>query len=293
MPSFVHDDGHEIGYDVYGSGDRALVLIHGLLMNRRMYDKLAPELAERGNRVLCIDLLGHGRSAAPTDLRAYSMSAFADYVEALLDHEGIEQAVVGGTSLGANVGLEFAARHPERARGLFIEMPVLENALLAVAVIFTPLMVGLRFGNSGLKVLSAVTSRVPRTMHLADIGLDWLRRDPGTSLAVLQGLLMAGSAPPRAQRETFEMPAFIVGHPADPLHPFSDSGMLADELPNATLVNANSILEWRLRPDRLTDEFADWLDEVWAAPEVAAARTGRSGEAASGNGQPPQAVAEG
>jgi len=293
MPSFVHDDGQEISYDVYGSGDQPLVLIHGLLMNRRMYDKLGPELAERGNRVLCIDLLGHGRSDAPTDLRAYSMSAFADYVEALLDHEGIERAVVGGTSLGANVGLEFAARNPERAKGLFIEMPVLENALLAVAVIFTPLMVGLRFANPGLKGLSALTNRVPRTMHLMDIGLDWLRRDPDTSLAVLQGLLMGRTCPPRAERETFEMPSFVVGHPADPLHPFSDSGMLAEEMADARLVNANSILEWRLRPDRLTDEFADWLDEVWSAPEVAAARSGRSGDVAPGNGRPPQAVAEG
>jgi pimeloyl-ACP methyl ester carboxylesterase len=293
MPSFVHDDGHRIGYDVFGAGDRPLVLIHGLLMNRRMYENLAPELAARGNRVLCIDLLGHGRSDAPADLRAYSMSAFADYVEALLDHEGIEQAVVGGTSLGANVGLEFAGRHPRRARGLFIEMPVLENALLAVAIIFTPLMVGLRFGSSGLKFVSALTNRLPRTMHLLDVGLDWLRRDPDTSLAVLQGLLMGRTCPPRAERKTFEMPALVVGHPADPLHPFSDSGMLAEEMPGSRLVDANSILEWRLRPDRLTDEFAAWLDEVWAAHEVTATGSGRSGGGAEGNGQPPQAVTEG
>jgi pimeloyl-ACP methyl ester carboxylesterase len=293
MPSFVHDDGHRISYDVYGAGERSLVLIHGLLMNRHMYDRLGPDMAARGNRVFCIDLLGHGSSDAPNDLRAYSMSAFADYAAALLDHEGLEQAVVGGTSLGANVGLEFAGRHPDRARGLFIEMPVLENALLAVAIIFAPIMVGLRFGRRGLRALSALANRVPRTQFLVDIGLDWVRRDPDISLAVLQGLLMGGSAPPRAEREAFEMPAFVVGHPADPLHPFSDSDMLVEEMPNARLVNANSILEWRLRPKRLTDEFATWLDEVWSAPEVAAARSGRRGAAAGGDGQPPQAVTEG
>jgi pimeloyl-ACP methyl ester carboxylesterase len=293
MPAFVHDDGHEIGYDVYGTGDRPLVLIHGLLMNRHMYDILGPELAERGNRVFCIDLLGHGRSDSPGDLRAYSMSAFADYVAALLDHEGLEQAVVGGTSLGANVGLEFASRHPERARALFLEMPVLENALLTVAMIFTPVMVGLRFGSPGLGALAALTRRVPRTHYLVDLVLDWLRRDPGTSLAVLQGLLMGRSCPPRAERQTFEMPAFVVGHPRDPLHPFSDSDLIAEEMPSARLVDASSILEWRLRPGRLTEEFAAWLDEIWVAAEVAAARSGRRGEAAPGDGQPPQAVSEG
>ena len=53
-----------------------------------------------------------------------------------------------------------------------------------------------------------------------------------------------------------EQPALVIGHPADPLHPFSDSGMLAEELPNARLVEANSILEWRLSPERLDDELA-------------------------------------
>jgi hypothetical protein len=45
--------------------------------------------------------------------------------------------------------------------------------------------------------------------------------------------------------------------------------MLADELPNARLIEANSILEWRLSPERLDGELARFLDEVWAGPVVA------------------------
>ena len=41
-------------------GDRVLILIHGLLMNGSMFARLAPEMAARGNRVVCVDLLGHG-----------------------------------------------------------------------------------------------------------------------------------------------------------------------------------------------------------------------------------------
>ena len=51
------------------------------------------------------------------------------------------------------------------------------------------------------------------------------------------------------------MPALIVGHPSDPIHPFSDSDDLAREMPNGRLVDANSIVEWRLSPGRLNREL--------------------------------------
>src|SRR5690242_3125332 len=156
-------DGHRIRYDTYGDGDRVIVLAHGLLMNRRMYSRLGPALAERGNRVICVDLLGHGRSDRPEDLRLYSMPLFARQVAALLDHLELESAVVGGTSLGANVALELATREPERAHGLFLEMPVLDNALVAVAAAFTPVMISLRLGRPVLEVVSRLTSPIPRT----------------------------------------------------------------------------------------------------------------------------------
>jgi pimeloyl-ACP methyl ester carboxylesterase len=263
MGHFRHE-GHRIEYDEYGEGDRLLVLVHGLLMNRRMFERLAPDLAERGNRVVCVDLLGHGRSDRPEDLRLYSMPRFARQVVGLLDHLGQPSAAVGGTSLGANVALELAARSPDRARALFVEMPVLDNALPAVAAAFAPLLLGLRAGRPAFEVLSRVASLVPRTNHLVDIGLDWVRQRPGPSGAVLEGLLLGETAPHREERERIEQPTLIVGHPRDPLHPFSDSGMLAEELPDGRLVEATSPLEWRLRPERLTGELAGFLDAVWA-----------------------------
>jgi pimeloyl-ACP methyl ester carboxylesterase len=256
-------EGHRIKYRSYGEGDRAIVLVHGLLMNRRMYARLAPALAERGNRVICVDLLGHGRSDRPEDLRLYSMPLFARQVSALIDHLGLDSAVVGGTSLGANVALELATKEPEQVRGLFIEMPVLDNALSAVAAFFTPVMLGLRFGRPLFELISRVSSAVPRTNYLIDTGLDWVRQRPGPSLAVLEGLLLGETAPHRELRRAIDRPAIVVGHSRDPVHPFSDSGMLAEELENATLVEANSILEWRLTPGRLDEELAEFLDQVW------------------------------
>jgi pimeloyl-ACP methyl ester carboxylesterase len=228
-----------------------------------MYERLGPALAARGNRAICVDLLGHGRSDRPEDLRLYSMPLFARQVVALIDHLGLDSAVVGGTSLGANVALQMATRDPDRARGLFLEMPVLDNALSAVAATFTPVMLGLRFGRPAFEAVSRLTSALPRTNYLLDIGLDWVRQRPGPSLAVLEGLLLGETAPHRQLRRKIERPALIVGHPRDPLHPFSDSGMLAEELPNARLVEAHSLLEWRVSPQRLDGELAAFVEEAW------------------------------
>ena len=266
--------GHRIVYEVPGKGDRVLVLAHGLLMNHGMYARLAPEMAELGHRVISLDLLGHGGSDAPPDLALYSMTAFADQIAGLLDHLGIERAVVGGTSLGANVALEFGVSHAERAQGLFVEMPVLDNALVAVAVAFTPVLVGSQLAAPLLGLVAGAARRIPRSNHLIDVGLDWLRRDPRSSSRVLQGLLLGRTCPPRTEREAIEAPALVIGHPSDPIHPFADSDDLVREMPNARLVDANSILEWRLSPGRLNGELDRFLAEVWgerSAPNLAVA----------------------
>jgi pimeloyl-ACP methyl ester carboxylesterase len=273
MPSLLYQ-GHRIEYAEYGEGDRVLVLIHGLLLNRHMFDRLGPQLAERGNRVVCVDLLGHGASADPEDLRLYSMPLFARQVVAVLDHLELETAVVGGTSLGANVALELAVHEPDRVKALFMEMPVLDNALAAVAAFFAPILLGLRAGRPAFELTSRLTSWIPRTNHLVDLSLDLLRRRPGPSVAVLEGLLLGETAPHREERRQISHPALVVGHPRDPVHPFSDSGMLAGELPGARLVEAGSPLEWRLKPKRLTGELVRFLDEVWAGSAAASAGPG-------------------
>ncbi len=263
MPEFDYN-GHRISYDEYGAGERPLILIHGLLLNRHMFDRLGPEMARRGNRAIAMDLLGHGRSDRPTDMSNYSMTFFARQVEALMDHLELDEAVVGGTSLGANTTLELAYLSPKRVRGMMVEMPVLDNALLAVAVIFTPIMIGLRFGAPLWRTIASASRRIPRSNPLIDVGLDLLRQDPEPSMAVLEGLFLGSSAPHHQFRVEMEQPTLVIGHHRDPLHPFSDSGMLAEELPNSRLIEANSILEWRISPERLDDELARFLDDVWA-----------------------------
>jgi pimeloyl-ACP methyl ester carboxylesterase len=263
---------YELAYETYGDGPRVTVLLHGLLFSRRMHDELAQALAERGHRVVTLDLLGHGASDRPRDMWRYSMTEFGREVVALLDHLEVEQAVVMGTSLGANTTLEVASLAPQRLRGMVVEMPVLDHALLGCAVAFTPLMLGLTFGAPLARLLARGARTLPsdRLPWQAGILVDWVAQDPEPSAAVIEGLFFGRTAPHRDERRTFDMPALVIGHRYDAIHPFSDAGMLADELPNGRLLMANSFLELRLAPERLTNEIAAFLDDCWkptAAPK--------------------------
>ena len=93
------------------------MLLHGQLMPRRMQQPLARALAAQGLHVVTLDLLGHGRSDRPADPLVYSVTAFAEQVVALLDHLGAEQAVIGGTSLGANVASRSPSSRPSGCAG--------------------------------------------------------------------------------------------------------------------------------------------------------------------------------
>ena len=261
--SFRHN-GYRLVYDEYGTGGHPLVLLPGLLLNRKMHAPLAEALAERGNHVYVLDFLGHGDSDRPSDMARYTMPLLGDQVVGLLDHLELDEVVLGGTSLGANVSLDVMTKVPERLRGSIIEMPVLDNALLGCAIAFTPLLMYLTFGSRLARLVARGASVVPRGAHnLLDSGLDWISQDPGPSAAVLQGLFFGRVAPPREERALIETKTLVIGHPRDPVHPFSDADELARELRNARLVDANSILELRIAPERLTGEIARFIDDCW------------------------------
>jgi pimeloyl-ACP methyl ester carboxylesterase len=266
-------------YTEYGGGDHWVVLIHGQLMPRRMHQPLARALASEGLHVVTVDLLGHGRSDRPADPLVYSMTAFGEQVVALLDHLGAAQAVVGGTSLGANVSLEVAAIAPDRVRGLILEMPVLDNALEAGILAFAPLMFAARFLPFTVNGVRMLTRPIPRGVvpFWAGIVLDTLDQRAESVAAVVHGLFFGRVAPSSRLRRAIKAPALVVGHPADPIHPAADAAMLADEMPNATFVRAHSILEWRVRPDRLNHAAAGFALGCWR--DTRAGRKGRSSTA--------------
>lgn len=258
-------DGHRIEYTEYGAGERWVVLVHGQLMPRRMHQPLARKLASTGAHVVTVDLLGHGRSDRPDDPLLYSMTAFGEQVIGLLDHLDADQAVVGGTSLGANVSLEVAVLAPERVRGLLVEMPVLDNAVEAGILAFAPLLFVSRFFPAAVTGVRLASRAVPRGVvpFWVGIGLDTLDQRPAAMAATVHGLFFGRVAPSSKQRRAIDVPALVVGHRRDPIHPAADAEMLADELVGARFVAARSILEWRMAPERLDDIAATFVAECF------------------------------
>ena len=269
---------YRLAYEVYGSGDRVLVWLHGLLLDANLSRGLAQALAARGNRVVLLDLLGHGRSDKPRHAGAHRMDLYAGQVLRLLDELGVDQVVLGGVSLGTNVSLLTAVQAPGRVRGLVLEMPVLEWAVPAAAGVFLPLLIWVHYARAGMRLVSSVASRLPLSgIGPLDSFITAARSDPDEIAAVLHGVLLGPIAPTIEQRRSITAPTLVLGHGIDLIHSFSDARNLARQLPDARLIRTRTFAELWVQPARLTAEIAGFLDRVWAEAETAQ-RAGRAQE---------------
>jgi pimeloyl-ACP methyl ester carboxylesterase len=259
---------YQLSYEVYGSGDRVLVWLHALLFDANLGRSLARRLAAQGNRVVLLDLLGHGRSQKPRHAGAHRMDLYAEQVLCLLDELGVDQVVLGGVSLGTNVSLLTAVQAPERVRGLVLEMPVLEWATPAAALAFVPLLFEVHYARAVLRLVTRAAARLPRSgLGPLDSFLNTAASDPDEIAAVLHGLLMGPIAPTVDQRRAITAPALVLGHGVDLIHSFTDAKRLARQLPDARLIRTRTFAELWVRPARLTAEISEFLDHVWAGGE--------------------------
>ena len=99
-----------------GAGD-PLVCLHGITAQHRAFNALARELGD-ARPVAGVDLRGRGDSEKPSS--GYGLAAHASDVVRVLDHLGLEDAVVVGHSMGAFVALRLALDHPDRVRALVL-----------------------------------------------------------------------------------------------------------------------------------------------------------------------------
>ncbi len=116
MYKHTHFKNTKISYTDAGKGT-AVVLLHGFLENSTMWNYLAPVLSQK-NRVVCIDLLGHGQ----TDCLGYvhTMEDMSDAVHQVLSELKIRKAIFVGHSMGGYVALAFAELYPEFMKGLVL-----------------------------------------------------------------------------------------------------------------------------------------------------------------------------
>jgi pimeloyl-ACP methyl ester carboxylesterase len=110
--------GIDINYEDEGEG-HPLVLIHGLTSTLRMWDEQMPALLSK-YRVVRYDCRGHGGTESPADPSAYSQEIFIDDALGLLDALGLEKVHLCGLSMGGNIALNLALRHPDRVGAMIV-----------------------------------------------------------------------------------------------------------------------------------------------------------------------------
>ncbi|MFN2513193.1 MAG: alpha/beta fold hydrolase [Pyrinomonadaceae bacterium] len=110
-------DGARIHYQSYGKGREALVLIHGWTCNLDYWRDQVPDFAKR-NRVIALDLPGHGRSDKPE--LAYTMDLFARAVDAVMRDAKVERAVLVGHSMGTPIARQFYRKYPDKTLAIVI-----------------------------------------------------------------------------------------------------------------------------------------------------------------------------
>lgn len=114
---FAKLDGARIHYKSYGKGTEALVLVHGWSCNIDSWRDQIPDFAKR-NRVIALDLPGHGQSDKPQT--TYTMDLFAQAIDAVMRDAKVERAVIAGHSMGTPVARQFYRKYPQKTLGIII-----------------------------------------------------------------------------------------------------------------------------------------------------------------------------
>lgn len=123
MTTWTAPDGVAIAYDDTGGPGAPMLLIHGFSSNRLEAWKRTgwyAAFAQRGQRVIALDLRGHGESGKPHEPAAYARETLLGDIVGVLDQLGVEWANVLGYSMGARLALGLALEHRERVGYLIV-----------------------------------------------------------------------------------------------------------------------------------------------------------------------------
>jgi pimeloyl-ACP methyl ester carboxylesterase len=118
MGYLARENGKQVYFEDYGTGDHAIVLVHGWGMGLRVWDYSLPALVAAGHRVVLMDHRGCGESSK--DFADMGIEAIAGDVVALVEHLSLKKVVLNGWSLGGAVVVSAASRLESRCAGVVL-----------------------------------------------------------------------------------------------------------------------------------------------------------------------------
>ena len=113
------------GFDVFveqwnEDANTTVVLLHGFTGSTKTWHKVV-ELLPTSVRIVAVDLMGHGQSAAPEDVNAYTMHTQVELLDELFSRLQLDGFTLVGYSMGGRVALSYAAQYPARVTQLVLE----------------------------------------------------------------------------------------------------------------------------------------------------------------------------
>lgn len=239
MPVFERD-GLSFNYLDKGSGI-PFVFQHGLGGDlHQTSDAFSPP---NGMRLISMECRGHGDTQPLGEEFKLSFSYFADDLVALLHYLGIEQAVVGGISMGAGVALNLALRHPERVAGMILSRPAWLDSPMPGNLKAYPVISRLleEHGPERGRELFAKTEEHAELEQAAPGTGDSLAASQFGRARAVENAPVLGRLPNdapnrnRCEWHQIRVPTLMLACRRDPAHPFSYAKILAHEMPSAEL----------------------------------------------------------
>jgi pimeloyl-ACP methyl ester carboxylesterase len=276
MPYFEHD-GLRFHYrwECEGTGP-TLVWQHGLGSDLEPTFALLrqpPGLLPQGLRLLGFDARGHGETRPLGDPRKVEMAQSADDLRALLDHLGVDRAVVGGISMGAAIALKFAVRQPDRVLGLvlsrpaWLDRPYPENVRVFTHIAQYLVQYGPAEGLARFQQTPEYAALVRDSPDSAQVVLNNFGH-PRARECVARLERIPHDAPARDRREwqAIRVPTLVLGNRQDPIHPWELAETLAASIPGAEL---GEITPKSVSPDRHAEDVQRRLSAFLARHFVA------------------------
>jgi len=235
-------EGIELVIEVFGQGP-PLLFAHSLGSCRHQARRLLAPLAD-AFQVIVFDQRGHCGSTPVTDASLYEPHRMAEDIAVVLDHVGVEQAIVAGESMGAATALLFAISYPKRAQHLVLIAPTAADQRnsgceMIMALADFAAEYGLKAAGDAV-ALAAMGSGIPRRVAQM-ITAVWthhrLESFVAANRAVPQWVLFDSLAPVAALR----MPVGIFGWGGDPSRPLSLARRLASAARHGQLETVDSL----------------------------------------------------
>jgi len=223
-----------------------VLLLHGLTATRR-YVVMGSKLLERtGHRVIQYDARAHGHSSGAPSSEEYTYDLLGDDAIAVLDHAGVERAVLAGASMGAHTLLNVVLRHPERVAGIVVITPAYTGNLQSEAgrlAHWDRLSDALRSGGvegfvEAYGVPQVDSPEIARTIVTVTRQRLSLHDNPAALADCLHWLPRSSPFATLDELEGIDVPAAVVvsSDAADPEHPEALGVAYAKAIPNAELI---------------------------------------------------------